>query len=77
MFISPRVEAGQNTPTVALRVEEGDEKENRCRGVQLGHPVTGGYKYRDLVLQVGGWAQGWPCSVENKKFWEELIAYFP
>jgi hypothetical protein len=22
------------------------------------HPVTGGHKYRDLVLQVGGWMQG-------------------
>jgi hypothetical protein len=28
--------------------------------------VTGGHTYRDLVLQVGGWTQGWrPCSVKN------------
>jgi hypothetical protein len=27
----------------------------------------GGLKYRDSVLQVGGWAQGWrPCSVKKK-----------
>jgi hypothetical protein len=24
------------------------------KGIQLGHSVTGGHKYRDLVLQVGG-----------------------
>jgi hypothetical protein len=45
---------GWNNPTVALRVVEGDEKGTRCLGIQLGHPVTGGQKYRDLVLQVGG-----------------------
>jgi hypothetical protein len=28
----------------------------QCLGVQLGHPVSGGHKYGDLVLQVGGWA---------------------
>jgi hypothetical protein len=26
--------------------------------IPVGHPVTGGHKYRDLVLQVGGWMQG-------------------
>jgi hypothetical protein len=40
--------------------------------------VTGGHKYRDLVLQVGGWKQGWrPCSVEklllrNPKKWKRI-----
>jgi hypothetical protein len=43
---------------VALRVVEGDEKEPWCLGVQLGQHVTGGHKYRDLVLQVEGWTQG-------------------
>jgi hypothetical protein len=43
---------------VALRVVEGDEKGTRCLGVKLDQPVTGGHKYRDLVLQVGGWTQG-------------------
>jgi hypothetical protein len=48
------VEAGSNTSTVALQVVEGDEKGTECLGVKLGHPVPGGYKYRDLALQVGG-----------------------
>jgi hypothetical protein len=26
----------------------------QCPGVQLSHPVPGGYKYGDLTLQVGG-----------------------
>jgi hypothetical protein len=52
------MEANTNTSTVALRVAEGDEKRTRCLGVYLGYPVTGGHKYRDLVLQVGGWTQG-------------------
>jgi hypothetical protein len=38
----------------ALRVVEGEEKGARCLGVQLRQRVTGGHKYRDLVLQVGG-----------------------
>jgi hypothetical protein len=29
----PRVEAGYNTSSVALRVVEGDEKRTRCLGV--------------------------------------------
>jgi hypothetical protein len=34
--------------------------------VITGPPVTGRHKYRDLVLQVGGWTQGWgPCSVKE------------
>jgi hypothetical protein len=48
------VEAGSNTSTVALRVVGGDEKGIQCLGVKLGHPVSGRYKYGDLVLQVGG-----------------------
>jgi hypothetical protein len=26
----------------------------QCEGVKLGHPVSGGYKYGNLALQVGG-----------------------
>jgi hypothetical protein len=40
--------------TVALRVVRGDEKGTQCSGVQLGHPVPGGYKYGNLSLQVSG-----------------------
>jgi hypothetical protein len=49
-----RVEAGLNTSTVALRVVRRGEKGTHGLGVYLGHPVPGGYKYGDLVLQVGG-----------------------
>jgi hypothetical protein len=48
------VEAGSKTSTVALLVVGDDEKGTQCRGVYLGHPVPGGYKYGDLALQVGG-----------------------
>jgi hypothetical protein len=48
-----RVEASQNTPTVALRVVRGDGKGTPCPGAYLGHPVPAGYKYRDLALQDG------------------------
>jgi hypothetical protein len=51
---SPRVQSGSHTSTVALRVEGGDEKGIQCLGVYLGQPVSGGYKYGDLTLQVGG-----------------------
>jgi hypothetical protein len=35
------------------------------RGI-TGPPPSGGHKYRDLVLQVGSWMQGWqPCSVKK------------
>jgi hypothetical protein len=50
----PRVEACSNTSTVAQRVVGGDEKGTQCLGVQLGHPVSGGYKYGNLALQVWG-----------------------
>jgi hypothetical protein len=53
----PLVEAGKNTSTVALGVEEGDETGTRSVGIYLGHPVTEGHKYRDLVLQVGSLTQ--------------------
>jgi hypothetical protein len=43
-----------NTSAAALRVVGRDEKETQCLGVQLGHPVPGGYKYGDLVLQIRG-----------------------
>jgi hypothetical protein len=51
--IPTRVEAGSNTSTVALRVVGGDEKGIQCLGLQLGHPVPGGYKYGDPALQFG------------------------
>jgi hypothetical protein len=50
----------------ALRAVEDDEKGTRCLKVQLGDPVTGRHKYRDLVLQIRKWTQGWlPCSVKR------------
>jgi hypothetical protein len=49
-----RVEAVSNNSTVALRFVGGDGKGTQCLGVKLGHPVSGGNKYRDLALQVGG-----------------------
>jgi hypothetical protein len=48
-----RVEAGYHTSTVALRAVEDDGKGTQFLGVYLGHPITVGHKYRDLVLQVG------------------------
>jgi hypothetical protein len=48
-----RVEAGLNTSTVALRVVGGDEKGTQCLGYNWATLFLG-----DLVLQVGGWAQG-------------------
>jgi hypothetical protein len=53
-FNYSRVEAGSNTSTIAPRVVRGDEKGTQCLGVQLGHPVPGGYKYGDLARQTGG-----------------------
>jgi hypothetical protein len=44
------MEAGYNAYVAALRVVEGNEKLSQCLGVKLGHPVTGGYKNKDLVL---------------------------
>jgi hypothetical protein len=57
------VEAGSNTSTVALRVVGGDGKGTRCLGAELGHHITGGHKYRDLVRHVGGWTQGYDFAV--------------
>jgi hypothetical protein len=48
------VETGYNTSTVAMRVVRGNGKGTQCKGIYLGHPVLGGYKHGDLVLQVGG-----------------------
>jgi hypothetical protein len=45
-----RVEAGSNTSTLALRDVRGDEEGSQCLGVYPGHPIPGGYKYRDLAL---------------------------
>jgi hypothetical protein len=49
------MEEVSNTSTVALRVIENHEKEPGVWGYNWD---TGGYKYRDMVLQVGGWGQG-------------------
>jgi hypothetical protein len=35
-----------------------DNRATQCPAVDLGHPVSGGHKYGDLVLQVGCWAWG-------------------
>jgi hypothetical protein len=51
---SPLVEAGANTSTVTLRVVGGEEKGTQFLEIKLGHHIPGGYKYRDLALQVGG-----------------------
>jgi hypothetical protein len=52
--IRSRVEAGSNTYTIALRVVGGKEKGTQCLGIQPGHPVPEGYKYRGLALHVEG-----------------------
>jgi hypothetical protein len=39
--------------TVVLQLVGGDEKWTQCLGVQPGQPVPGGYKYWEVVLQVG------------------------
>jgi hypothetical protein len=49
-----RLGEGLNTSTIALRVIRGDVRGTPCPGVYLGHPVPGGYKYRNLALQVAG-----------------------
>jgi hypothetical protein len=47
------VGAGSNTSTIALRVVGGEGKGTQCPRLQLGQPVSGGYKYGDLALQLG------------------------
>jgi hypothetical protein len=46
-------EVGSNISTGQLQVVRGDEKGIQCWGAYPDHPVSGGYKYEDLVLQVG------------------------
>jgi hypothetical protein len=48
------VEASSNNFTLALEFVGGDEKGTQCLRVSLGHPVSGGCKYGNLALQVGG-----------------------
>jgi hypothetical protein len=48
----PRVEAGSNTSTVALRVIE-DEKRTQCLEGITGTLCSGENTYGDLALQVG------------------------
>jgi hypothetical protein len=51
------VAVGYNTPILALRVVEGDENGALC--LDITWPLCRcGYKYRNLVLKVGGWTQG-------------------
>jgi hypothetical protein len=52
--VTPSVEAGQNTSTVSLRIEGGDEKRSQCLDVCLVQSVPGAYKYLVLALQVVG-----------------------
>jgi hypothetical protein len=54
LYTLSRVEAGQNTAIVALRVVRGDGKGTQCPGVYMDHPLPGGYKYGDLALKVWG-----------------------
>lgn len=57
----------RNSSIIALQVTESNKKGTQCLGIQLGCPITGGCKYRDLVLQARGLMQGWqPCSVKEK-----------
>jgi hypothetical protein len=56
------LECPHRSPANSRRRRKG----NPVPGGINGHPVTGGHKYRDLVLQVGGWTQGWrPCSAKK------------
>jgi hypothetical protein len=64
------VEVESNTSTAALRVVEGEEKGIRCLGVKLCHPVTGEHEYRHLVLQVGGWTQGYDLVLQKNYSYE-------
>jgi hypothetical protein len=50
------MEAGYNASTVALRVLKADVNGTKCLGVEVGHPVTEGYKYRTWSFRLGvGW----------------------
>jgi hypothetical protein len=51
-----RVEAVSNISTVTLWVIGDDKNGTQYLGEYTGHPVPGGYKYRDLALQVGGFS---------------------
>jgi hypothetical protein len=46
------VEAVLNNSTVAPLDVGGDEKRTDCRGLYLGYPVSGLYKYGNLPLQI-------------------------
>jgi hypothetical protein len=51
------VEKGSNISIATLRATEGDEKWTWCLGYNWTTLSLKGHKYRDLVLQVGNWAQ--------------------
>jgi hypothetical protein len=63
-----------------MRVAEDEEKGTSSWGYNWTTPSLGGHKYRDLVLQVGGWMQDveieWSNSrsnivyVKNVVFWD-------
>jgi hypothetical protein len=57
------VEAGLNTSATALQVVGGDKKGDPVPGDIIDHPISGGYKYRDLALQAGG------VSNRDNKMW--------
>jgi hypothetical protein len=64
--IDSRVELGIHRSRVSRRRWR---KRTRCLVIKLGYSVTGGHKYRDMVLQVAGWTQVWqPCSVNKSLF---------
>jgi hypothetical protein len=57
-----RLEYLHHSPTNHRRQQRG----NPVPGSVSGPPCHWVHKYRDLVLQVGGWMQGWqPCSVRK------------
>jgi hypothetical protein len=61
-YTALQVAEGDENGTGCLEVQlshtEGDENGTGCLGVQLSYTVTGGHKYRGLVLQVGDSTKG-------------------
>jgi hypothetical protein len=64
----PRMEAGLEYFHHSPARRRRRRKRKPVTGDITAHPVIRGHsKYRDLVLQVGGWMQCWrPCSVNKK-----------
>jgi hypothetical protein len=55
MGLYNRSEVVENKHFISERYDhfQCDEKGPQCPGIQLGHPIPGGYKYGHLDLQVG------------------------